>query len=163
MAPKHGFSFKNKRYSLDASTIDLCLSVFPWATFRRAKGAIKLHVGLDHDGYLPAFVTVTEGKAHDITVGRTLKLPKESIVVFDRGYTDDSWYNLLNNNGIFFVTRQKSNASYDVIERRNISKNQGLTSDQTIKIKGTKANDCPIALRRIGYRDPETGLPHRQC
>ena len=157
LAPKHGFRFKNKLYSLDASTIDLCLSVFPWATFRRAKGAIKLHVGLDHDGYLPAFVTVTEGKTHDITIGRTLTLPKESIVVFDRGYTDYSWYNLLNNNGIFFVTRQKSNATYDVIERLNISKNQGLTSDQTIKIKGTKASDCPIALRRIGYRDPETG------
>lgn len=156
-APTHSFRFKNKLYSLDASTIDLCLSVFHWAKFRRTKGAIKLHVGLDHDGYLPAFVTVTDGKVQDVTVGRTLKLPKGSVVVFDRAYTDYTWYNLLNTNGIFFVTRQKSNATYDVIERRNVSKKQGLTSDQTIKIKGTKANDCPIALRRIGYRDPETG------
>ena len=156
LAPKHGFRFKNKLYSLDASTIDLCLSVFPWAKFRRAKGAIKLHVGLDHDGYLPAFITVTDGTVHDVTVGRTLELPKASVVVFDRAYTDYTWYNQLNTNGIFFVTRQKSNATYDVVERRNASKKQGLTSDQTIKIKGNKANDCPIALRRIGYRDPET-------
>lgn len=156
-APKHGFRFKNKLYSLDASTIDLCLSVFPWAKFRTTKGAVKLHVGLDHSGYLPTFMTVTDGKTHDVTVGRTLKLPKQSIVVFDRGYTDYKWYKLLNDNGIFFVTRQKSNASYEVIERRPVSKAQGLTSDQTIIIKGTKAGDCPVPLRRIGYRDPETG------
>lgn len=157
LAPKHGFRFKNKLYSLDASTIDLCLDVFPWAKFRSTKGAVKLHVGLDHSGYLPTFMTVTDGKVHDVTVGRTLKLPKQSIVVFDRGYTDFKWYNLLNDNNIFFVTRQKSNATYDVIERRSVSKKTGITSDQTIKIKGAKAADCPIALRRIGYRDPETG------
>lgn len=157
MAPKHGFRFKNKLYSLDASTIDLCLSVFPWATFRSTKGAIKLHVGLDHSGYLPTFMTITEGKTHDVTVGRALKLPKQSIVVFDKGYNDYSWYNQLNNNDIFFVTRQKTNATYTVIERHSALKSKGITSDQTIKIKGQKAQDCPIALRRIGYKDPETG------
>lgn len=157
LAPKHGFRFKNKLYSLDASTIDLCLDVFPWAKFRSTKGAVKLHVGMDHSGYLPTFMTVTDGKVHDVTIGRTLKLPKQSIVVFDRGYTDYTWYNLLNDNAIFFVTRQKTNATYDVLERRPVAKNSGLTSDQTIKIKGTKAVDCPAALRRIGYRDPETG------
>jgi len=157
LAPKHGFRFKNKLYSLDASTIDLCLSVFPWAKFRTTKGAIKLHVGLDHSGYLPTLMTVTDGKVHDVTVGRTLKLPQQSIVVFDRGYTDYTWYNLLNDNGIFFVTRQKSNATYNIIERRQVSKKQGLTCDQTIKIKGAKTSQCPIPLRRIGYRDPETG------
>jgi len=156
-APKHSFRFKNKLYSLDASTIDLCLSVFPWAKFRTTKGAIKLHTGLDHSGYLPTFMTVTEGKVHDVTVGRTLKLPRQSIVVFDRGYTDYKWYKLLNDNGIFFVTRQKTNATYDVIERRPVPKAHGLTSDQTIKIKGSKANDCSVPLRRIGYRDPDTG------
>jgi len=157
LAPKHGFRFKNKLYSLDASTIDLCLSVFPWAKFRTTKGAIKLHVGLDHSGYLPTLMTVTDGKVHDVTVGRTLKLPQQSIVVFDRGYTDYTWYNLLNDNGIFFVTRQKTNATYNIIERRQVSKKQGLTCDQTIKIKGAKTSECPIPLRRIGYRDPETG------
>ena len=118
LAPRHDFRFKNKLYSLDASTIDLCLSVFPWAKFRTTKGAVKLHIGLDHDGYLPAFVTVTDGKSHDVTVGRTLDLPTDSIVVMDRAYIDYSWFNSLNNKGIFFVTRQKRNARYRVTERR---------------------------------------------
>ena len=156
-APKHGFRFKNKLYSLDASTIDLCLSVFPWAKFRTTKGAIKLHVGLDHSGYLPTFMTVTDGKTHDVTVGRTLQLPKQSIVVFDKGYNDYRWYKQLNDNELFFVTRQKTNATYRVIQRHKVLKDKGITSDQTIKIKGNKANDCPIPLRRIGYKDAETG------
>ena len=82
-APDHDFRFKNPLYSLDASTIDLCLSVFPWANFRAAKGAVKLHVGLNHSGYLPEFVTVTDGKDADITVGRTLNFPKGSIVAVE--------------------------------------------------------------------------------
>lgn len=157
LAPRHGFRFKNKLYSLDASTIDLCLSVFPWAKFRTTKGAVKLHVGLDHDGLLPSFVTVTDGKSHDVTIGRTLDLPVDSIVVMDRAYIDYSWFNALNTKGIFFVTRQKRNARYRVIERRPVLKNKNLTSDQTIVLTGTKADNCPIPLRRIGYRDPETG------
>ena len=99
-APCHGFRFKNKLYSLDASTIDLCLSVFPWAKFRATKGAVKLHIGLDHDGLLPAFMTITDGKRHDITAARSLQLPKGSIVVMDRGYNDYTWYNrFLSRNG----------------------------------------------------------------
>lgn len=86
--PGHSFRFKNPLYSLDASTIDLCLSVFPWADFRTTKGAIKLHVGLNHAGYLPEFVNVTEGKTHGVTVGRTLNFPKGSIVAVDKGYND---------------------------------------------------------------------------
>lgn len=158
LAPRHGFRFKNKLYSLDASTIDLCLSVFPWAKFRTTKGAIKLHVGLDHDGMLPAFVTVTEGKTHDITAARALRLPKGSIVAVDRGYTDYAWYNQLNSNDIFFVTRQRKNARYRVIERRKVDRSKGLSCDQTIQLMGTKAHNCPIALRRVGFKDPETGI-----
>ena len=157
LAPRHGFRFKNKLYSLDATTIDLCLSVFPWAKFRTTKGAVKVHVGLDHDGMLPSFVTVTDGKTHDVTVGRTLALPTDSIVVMDRAYTDYTWFNALNDKGIFFVTRQKSNASYRVIARHGVVKDKGLTCDQTIRITGTNASKCPTPLRRIGYRDPETG------
>ncbi|MCK9247142.1 MAG: IS4 family transposase [Anaerolineaceae bacterium] len=157
LAPRHGFRFKNKLYSLDATTIDLCLSVFPWAKFRTTKGAVKVHVGLDHDGMLPSFVTVTDGKTHDVTVGRTVALPADSIVVMDRAYTDYSWFNALNKKGIFFVTRQKSNASYRVITRHDVLKDKGLTCDQTIQITGTNAKKCPSPLRRIGYRDPETG------
>lgn len=157
LAPRHGFRFHNKLYSLDATTIDLCLSVFPWAKFRQTKGAVKLHVGLDHDGLLPSFVAVSDGKTHDVTVGRTLDLPADSIVVMDRAYIDYTWFNALNNKGIFFVTRQKRNATYRIAERRPVLKSKGLTCDQTIFIAGTKAKACPIPLRRIGYRDPETG------
>jgi putative transposase len=157
LTPKHRFRFKNKLYSLDASTIDLCLSVFPWAKFRTTKGAIKLHVGLDHDGYLPTFMQVTDGKVHEVNMARTLNLPKGSIVVFDRGYTDYAWYNHLNENKVYLVTRQKRNACYTVIERHPVPGKSGITSDQTIRLTGTKAEQCPALLRRIGYRDPETG------
>ena len=158
LTPGHSFRFKNKLYSLDASTIDLCLSVFPWADFRSTKGAIKLHIGLNHSGYLPEFVTITEGKTSDIEIGRMLSFPAGSIVAIDRGYTDYQWYNQLNNKGIFFVTRLKSNASYKVVKRHPVLKNKGLTSDQTIILTGIgAAKDCPIQLRRIGYRDQDTG------
>ncbi len=158
MAPGHHFRFKNPLYSLDASTIDLCLSVFPWADFRSTKGAIKLHVGLNHKGYLPEFVTVTEGKTADITVGRTLEFPKGSMVVIDRAYNDYEWFKQLTDKGIFFVTRIKANAKYRVVCRREVLKNKGLTCDQTIEFTGTlTANKCPAQLRRIGYRCSETG------
>lgn len=159
-APRHGFRFKNKLYSLDASTIDLCLSVFPWARFRTTKGAVKLHVGLDHEGMLPSFLTITDGKTHDITAARALQLPKGSIVVMDRGYTDYAWYNQLNSQDIFFVTRLRKNARYRVTERRSVFKSKGLTSDQTIELTGAKAGNCTIPLRRIGFKDAETGIQY---
>ncbi len=158
VAPGHQFRFKNPLYSLDASTIDLCLSVFPWAKFRTTKGAVKLHVGLNHAGYLPEFVTLTEGNKHDVTIGRILNFPKGSIVAIDKAYNDYTWYNHLTSNGIYFVTRLKSNAKYRVIDRREVLQNKGLTSDQTIEFTGLQtAKKCPVQLRRIGYRDPDTG------
>lgn len=157
LAPKHGFRFKNKLFSLDASTIEVCLSVFPWANFKQGKGAVKIHVGLDHGGHIPSFMTITDGKVHEVNIGRTLTFPKESIVVFDRGYTDYGWYYSLHTKGIIFVTRLKRNVKFKVLARRQVSKKQGLTSDQTISITGQKAKACPMALRRIGFRDPETG------
>jgi len=158
VVPGHGFRFGHPLYSLDASTIDLCLSVFPWADFRTTKGAIKLHVGLNHAGYLPEFVTVTEGKKHDVIVGRTLEFPKGSIVAVDKGYNDYAWYKQLTDKGIYFVTRLKSNAKYRTVCRRSVLKSKGLTCDQTIEFTGVQtAKKCPVQLRRIGYRDAETG------
>ena len=93
--PRHNFRFNPPLYSLNASPISLCLSAFPWAKFRSTKGAIKLHIGLNHDGYLPEFVMVTEGKNSDIEVGGTVALPKGSIVAIDRGYNEEAWFNLL--------------------------------------------------------------------
>jgi hypothetical protein len=158
LTPGHKFRFNNPLYSLDASTIDLCLSVFPWADFRSTKGAVKLHVGLNHDGYLPEFVAITEGKNHDVTVGRCLQFPKGSIVAMDKGYNDYHWYKQLTDQGIFFVTRLKTNAKYRVTSRRSVLKNKGLTSDQTIEFSGIQtAKKCPVPLRRIGYKDEVTG------
>lgn len=158
VVPGHAFRFNNPLYSLDASTIDLCLSVFPWADFRTTKGAIKLHVGLNHAGYLPEFVTVTEGKQHDVTVGRTLAFPKGSIVAVDKGYNDYAWYKQLTEKGVFFVTRLKTNAQYRVVGDRPVLTGKGLICDQTIEFTGLQTvKKCPVQLRRIAYRDAETG------
>jgi len=156
ISPRHKFKFKNKLYSLDASVIDLSLGAFPWASFRRTKAAVKIHTLLDHSGYLPAFLAITNGKIHETKVARSLTLAKGSIIAEDRAYTDYKWFAKLQENGIFFVTRQKTNAVYRVTERKFVNKKQGLTSDQTIVLTGTKGRECPYLLRRIGYRDPET-------
>ena len=132
LAPKHKFKFKNKLFSLDATAVSLCLSLFPWASFRRTKAGVKLHTLLDHDGYLPAFVSITPAREHEIKKARTLNLPKGSIVVEDLGYTDYAWYGQLTAQKIFFVTRQKSNARYRVLARRPVNTALGLVSDETI-------------------------------
>ena len=156
VAPRHSFSFKSKLYLLDTTTIDLCLSVFPWATFRSRKGAIKLHVGLDADGYLPAFMDMTTGKVHESTWAKTLRLPKGSYTVFDRGFTDYKWYSTLTENGVFFITRLKSNAEVTYLLKRSGRKSQGITNDQQIKLKNIKD-----PLRLIAYTDPETNKQYR--
>ncbi len=158
LAPGHRFRFKNKLYSLDASLIDLSLKIFPWAHYALGKAAMKLHVGLDHAGYLPAFVTVTDSKTSDITVGRTLNVSKGSIVVFDKGYTDYQWFKQLDNRGIYFVTRIRRNAIWRVEARRPVDRSKGVTCDQTITLTGIKPQKLGLPpLRRVGYRDPETG------
>jgi putative transposase len=157
LAPRHKFKFKNKLYAMDATMVSLCLSVFPWAKFRRTKGGIRLHILLDHDGYLPAFMEISDGKKHEIRVAKSLMLPKGSIVAVDRAYTDYKWFASLGGAGVYFVTRQKRNATYRTIARKTVNKQQGLTSDQTIVLTGIKATQCPHPLRRIGYRDPQTG------
>jgi putative transposase len=157
-APKHRFRFKNKLYSLDASLIDLSLKIFPWAHYALGKAAMKLHIGLDHGGYIPQFAAITEGKVTDIEIGRTLQFSPGSIVVFDKGYTDYKWFKALNNKGVFFVTRLRTNAIWRVTERRHVNKSTGLTCDQTIILTSIKAQKIGMPkLRRIGYRDPETG------
>jgi hypothetical protein len=157
LAPKHKFKFKNQLFSLDATVVSLCLSLFPWASFRRAKAGVKLHTLLDHGGYLPAFVAISPAREHEVKKARSLSLPKGSIVVEDLGYTDYAWYAQLTTQKIFFVTRQKRNARYEVLEHRKVNKKQGLLSDQTIRLTGAKAQQCLVPLRRIAYRDAATG------
>lgn len=156
-APRKKFRFKNKLYSFDSTVVDLCLTLFPWAKFRTTKGGIKLHALLDHDGYIPAFIDMTTAKVADITVAKLLRLPAFSIVVMDRAYLDFAWFHKLNHKKVFFVTRLKRRINYRVVKRRKVIKRKGLTSDQTIVFTGAKAKDCPIQLRRVGYRDPKTG------
>ena len=156
-APRHRFRFKNPLYSIDSSLIDLSLKIFPWGHFALGKAAMKLHLGLDHRGYLPAFATITDSRSSDIEVARTLALPKGSIVVFDKGYDDYSWYTALTNQGVYFITRQKCGARYRVVERRSVNRSQGLICDQTIELIGQKSRKEKLArLRRIAYRDAET-------
>jgi len=154
VSPGHKFRFKNKLFSLDASTIKLCLSAFSWASFRKKRGGIKLHTLLDHDGYIPAFVRVTDARRHEAKLAKTLKLPKGSIVVFDKAYVSYPWFRTLIASGVHFVTRQKKNAVYKVLERRPVNKKQGVTSDQIIQV-ATRGEY--LKLRRVGYRDRETG------
>ena len=156
VAPKHKFSFNGKLYLLDATTINLCLSAFPWAEFRQKKGGIKLNVGLDADGYLPAFMDMTKGKDHEIKWARTLNLPKGSFVCYDRGFTDYQWYNQLASQSIFFVARLKKNAEVKYLLKRPGRKSSGISNDQTIRLKGVEKE-----LRLVAYTDPETDIKYQ--
>jgi hypothetical protein len=153
---KHKFRFKNKLLSLDSTTISLCLSLFPWAHFRRTKGAIKLHLLLDHDGYLPTYAYISNGKKHDVTVARKVPLSPGSIITMDRGYNDYKLFAFWTGNGIFFVTRLKENADYVVVKECAIPQNRPIVSDQLIQFTGYKAHKhCPYTLRRVVVWDKE--------
>ncbi len=156
VAPRHNFRFTNPLYSLDANRINLCLDDCPCANFCSTKGARKLLVGLNYSGYLPKFMRITEGETYDAKAAKRLTLSPGSILVFDKAYNDCEWYNQLENKGIFFVTRLKSNAVYCIIERQETVKSKGITSDQIIEFTGAvRAKRFPLPLRRIGYRDQE--------
>ncbi len=147
---KRKFRFKNKLLSLDSTTISLCLNLFPWAEFRRAKGGVKVHVLLDHDDYMPSYALITEAKRHDRTVARRFNLQPGSIVAFDRAYNDYTLFSQWTENNIFFVTRQKENAVYEVVEQRKLPKHRPILTDQIIRLTGQKAEEkCPHLLRRI--------------
>lgn len=151
---KRKFRFKNKLFSLDATIIDLCLSLFPWAEFRQTKGAIKLHLLLDHDGYLPVFAVVTEGKRHEVNIAWMLDLPKGSIVAFDRGYCDYALFHHWTQAGIYFVTRLKSSAQFEVVAQRPVPQRGNILADQLIRFTVyLSQRKCPIVLRRIVVRD----------
>ncbi len=152
------FRFKNKLVSLDSTVIDLCATLFDWAQFRRTKGAVKLHCLLDHDGYLPSVMVVTEGKRHDVRVARTLRLEPGTILVIDRGYVDYAWFGRLTTDGVFFVTRLKDNALYRVVERRPVPARSAIRRDEVIALTGVAAaTKCPHRLRRVEVDDPEHG------
>ena len=128
-APGKPFKFKSKLYSLDSSVIELCANTFDWAKFRASKGAAKLHLLLDHDGLLPCYAHITDGKTADVTVARQLKLPKGSLLVMDRGYTDYRLYERWSAEGVGFVTRLKQNADWWTLEKRPVKEGGKVLSD----------------------------------
>ena len=147
---RHSFRFKNKLLSLDSTTVSLCLQLFPWAKFRRAKGGVKAHVLLDHDDYMPSYVLITEAKRHDSKVLKMVPLAADSIVVMDRAYNVYEQFSSWIGQGIFFVTRMKDNAVYKVIKRLKVPQNRNILSDKLVRLTGAKAQGkCPHVLRRI--------------
>jgi hypothetical protein len=154
---KTKFRFKNKLISMDSSTIDLCLEMFDWAKFRQTKGAIKLHLLLDHDGYLPSFAIITEGNVSDVKVARQFHFDPGTIVVDDRGYNDYALFGQWTAEGVYFVTRMKENALYEVVGEKKVPQNRTILKDEMIELRGSKAIEkCPYPLRRIEVYDPET-------
>jgi len=139
---------------IDATTIDLCAAVFPWAKFRTHKGAIKLHTVLT--GLLPQCVLVTDGKTHDRRAAQDLHFEPDDLLIFDRAYLDYAWLYRLHQGGVWFVTRLKSNSCYEVVQSRAAS--GPVLADQLIRLSSPQGQACyPELLRRVYYRDPETG------
>ena len=153
---KAKFRFKNKLLSLDSTTISLCLALFPWASYRRAKGGVKVHVLLDHDDYMPAYVHLTPARQHDRKAAGLLGLNPGSIVAMDKGYNDYGLFGAWSGQGVFFVTRMKDNAAYEVIARREVPHNRNILADDEIQWSSAKAREkCPQTLRRIVVWDEE--------
>jgi len=152
---KRKFRFKNKLLSLDSTTISLCLEMFPWAKFRRAKGGVKAHVLLDHDDYLPSFVLITEARRSDVKMAEGFPLNPGSIVAMDRGYNDYALFGRWTDQKIYFVTRLKDNAAYEVEEHGPLPAPRNILADELIQFSGDKARkDCPCLLRRVVVWDP---------
>jgi hypothetical protein len=152
-----GIQLNREVYALDSSTIDLCLSLFPWAKFRKHKAAVKIHTLMDLKGSIPTFISITDGKVHDVNILDDLVLEPGAIYVMDRGYLDFARLFTFTQNLSTFVTRAKTNFDYRRLYYRPVDKTTGLRCDQTIKLNGYYASqDYPAVLRRIGYRDTET-------
>jgi len=166
LSPRHGFKFKNPLYSFDSTLINVCLSLYPWATYRKKKGAFKLHTLLDHSGYLPSFMVLSDGKTHDITVVKDEafgfpSLPPDSILLIDRAYIDYNWLYSLAQHKLFFVTKVKSNMKYTVLGQQDIPQKKGVISDCRINLSGPSSQEkYPHTLRLVTYVDQDTGEVH---
>jgi hypothetical protein len=149
--PKKGkFKFKNKLLSFDSSLISLSLSLFPWAEYRQKKGAIKLHLLLDHEGYIPVFANITDGKTHDSNIGWDIPVMKDSIIVVDRAYVDFDLLYHWNLNDAYFVSRQKTNAAFRIIEEKEVPQKSNILNDQIIELTGYNTKKkYPLKLRRV--------------
>lgn len=159
LAPSHKFRLKNPLYSMDSTLVKLCLSAFPWASYRKRKGAMKIHTLLAHKGCLPSFLTLTDGRCHDVKVVKDPRygfpgLLPDSIITVDRGYYDFNWFYSLELDRVYFITRAKQNLKYEVTGQQKVPKNKGVISDQTIRLTGSKPKQYyPKNLRLITFYD----------
>jgi hypothetical protein len=151
---KKKFRFKNKLVSIDSTSIDLCAEMYDWAKYKRTKGAVKLHLVLDNEGYLPCFAVITPGKTHDVTVGRTLRFESGTIAVFDKGYVDYQWWKQMTEDGAYFVTRLKNDLNYEVIGEREAPQNSNVRRDVDIRIQPYR-QDFELQLRLVTVWDED--------
>jgi len=147
------FRFKNRLQSIDSTSIDLCADIFNWAQYKRTKGAVKIHLVLDHAGYLPCFAHITDGKVHDVTVGRTLRFAPGTIVVKDKGYVDYTWWKQMEDDEVYFVTRLKQDLKYTVIEERPVPEKGKVRGDHLIEIAATAERRFKLVLRVVTIWD----------
>lgn len=146
---KSRFRFKHPLLSLDSTTIPLCLSMFEWAKYVRTKGAVKLHLVLDNQGFLPQYAVLSEGRKADVTVARQMEFQPGTMLVFDRGYEDHHWWRKLTAGGVDFVTRLKDSTGYTIIEEREVRAGSGILRDEVILLDSEQDPDQPMRLRRI--------------
>jgi hypothetical protein len=146
---KRKFRFKHKLLSLDSTVIPLCLSMFDWAQYKRAKGAVKLHLVLDHDGYLPSYAVITDGKTADITTARTMTFAPGTMLVFDRGYADYGWWLQLTRQKVHFVTRLKDSAEYGILEQCPVTAGGNILRDEVIVLCSQQEIGPDARLRRV--------------
>ena len=151
---KKKFRFRNPLLTIDGTLIDLCSSVFDWATYQREKGAAKIHLVLDNRGYLPKFAVITDGNASDLTIGRSLQFEAGTILIMDRGYIDYQWYQQLTNQGVFFVTGMRKDAYYIVKEERQVPRNRNILKDELIQL-GIQRYKQKSLFRRIVVKVPD--------
>lgn len=153
---KRRFRFKHPLRSLDTSIIELCVKVFDWARFQRTKGAVKLHLQLDHQGYLPCWALVTDGDTNDVRIAQKLEFSSVTIVVMDRGYLDYALYERWSKAGVYFITRPRTNMIYKVLERRAVPTRGNVTKDETIQLTSEHARErCTSRLRQVVIWDAE--------
>jgi hypothetical protein len=151
---KKRFRFRHRLLSIDSTTLELCANLFPWAHYQQRKGAAKVHLVLDHDGYLPTYAVITDGNTSDISVARLLTFPKGSIVVMDRGYTDYAQFQVWTRQGVYFVTRLRDNAVYTVERELAPPSRHGIITDQLVRLSSPYARErCQCVLRRIVAQD----------
>jgi hypothetical protein len=149
LGDKTKFRFKNPVLSIDSSVVTLCLEMFPWATWSRQKGAVKLHLTLNHAGYMPEALVITTGTYSELTIARRQRYAKGTILIMDRGFLHFEWFRRLNEDGVFFVTRTKSNGAYQIVEHRPVRPGKSIISDDLVRLTSWKGRKYPHLLRLV--------------